>query len=178
MPSRQQQNRITLSSRINRVGKMVFPCSRCAQQKVECRRILGAKKCGNCTRRGCKCDVQDVTAPQFERIDKERQRIKSEIRQSREAMEAAMARWKRFERLQESLEEREAELIRRGLDNIEELERVEAEEKAASSLASAPSPLDPITLLEDFSCEIPPSQWADFLNTTNDVSTVGEASRS
>ncbi len=141
---------------------------------------MGSKKCGNCTRRGLRCDVRDVTDRDFEKIDKEASRLDAEIRKSREDMELAMARWKRFERLREVLKEKEIEMVRRGLDNIEELERVEDEERAVAQQAQRPSsvPPDPVTMLEDFSAEIPESQWSEFLASANAFSIPEEASHS
>ena len=46
-------------------------------------------------------------------------------------------------------------MIRRELDNIEELERVEKKERNAAG--SSEIPFDPITALEQFSSEVPES---------------------
>ena len=173
MSSRQSVNRLSLSKRINQLGKMVQPCSRCAQSKLECRLLLGSKKCGNCTRRGLKCNARDVSDSDFAKLDREASRLDSEIRRSREDMESAMARWKRFERLREALKEKEMEMVRRGLDNIEELERIEEEERMEKQQSPPPSsvPPDPITMLEDFSSEIPEVQWDAFLASTTNPGT-------
>jgi len=127
---------------------------------------MGSSKCGNCTRRGIKCDVRDVTERDFAKIDKEAARLDAAIKQFREEEEAARARWKRFERLREALKEKEIEMVRRGVDNIEELERIEDEERADAQDAQRPSsvPPDPITMLEDFSAEMPESEWQAFLS--------------
>ena len=128
---------------------MVYPCSRCDKKSLEYRRILGKKKCSNCTRRGCVCNVYDVTTSEVERISKEGDRLDSEIQKSFKAMREAMARMERFKRLRQVLKERELEMIRRGLDNIEELERIEKEER--DTVGSSEVPFDPIAALEQFS---------------------------
>ena len=61
-------------------------------------------------------------------------------------MREAIARMERFERLREALSKREEDLIRRSLDNIEELERLEDEERAARG--SSEVPFNPITTLK------------------------------
>ena len=44
-------------------------------------------------------------------------------------------------------------MIRRGLNNIEDLERIEEEERSAAGLSEIP--FDPIIALEQFSADIP-----------------------
>ena len=79
MRSRQTENRITLSTFINKVGVIVYPCSRCDENSLEYRRILGKKKYSNCIRKGYTCNVYDVIASKIKRISKESDRLDSEI---------------------------------------------------------------------------------------------------
>ena len=84
---------------------------------------MGQKKYRNYTRKGLSCDNYEVSVFQFEKLDKERIRLQSEIRKSRTVEREARARWERLKRLKEVLEAREEELIRRKVDNMEELDR-------------------------------------------------------
>ena len=68
-------------------------------------------------------------------------------------MREVIARMERFERLREALNKREEDLIRRGLNNIEELERLEDKERTARG--SSEVPFNPIITLEQFSSETP-----------------------
>ena len=156
MRSRQTENRIALGIFINKVGVIVYPYSRYDKKSLECRRILGKKKYSNYIRRGYICNIYDITASEVKRISKEGNRLDSEIQKSFEAMRKAIARMERFKRLRKILKERKLEMIRRGLDNIEELERIEKEERDAGG--SSEIPFDPITALEQFSSEVPESQ--------------------
>ena len=52
-------------------------------------------------------------------------------------------------------------MIRYGLDNIEELKRIEEEERNATG--SSEVPFDPIIVFEQFSSEVPESQWDSLL---------------
>ena len=61
-------------------------------------------------------------------------------------MREAIARMERFKRLRKVLKKRKLEIIRRGLDNIEELERIEKEERNAAGSSEVPFNL--ITMLE------------------------------
>ena len=72
--------------------------------------------------------------------------MEGKLQKSREAIREAIARIKRFERLREALSKREEDLIRRNLDNIEELKRFKDKECAAQS--SSEVPFDFITALE------------------------------
>ena len=47
-------------------------------------------------------------------------------------------------------------MIRRGLNNIEDLKRIEEEER--NIIGSSEVPFDPVTALEQFSSEVPESQ--------------------
>ena len=78
-----------------------------------------------------------------------------EIRRIKEIRRKNDARLARFERLQESLESHKLELIRRGIENIKELDRIEAEDRAAAG--SSEVPFNPVIALEQFSSEIPES---------------------
>ena len=64
-----------------------------------------------------------------------------------------MARMERFERLRKALSKREEDLIRRGLNNIEELKRIEDKER--TERGSSEVPFNPIIALEQFSSETP-----------------------
>ena len=79
-----------------------------------------------------------MTASEVKRILKEGDRLDSEIQKSFEAMREAMARIERFRRLREVLKERKLEIIRRGLDNIEELKRIKEEERNAAGSSEIP----------------------------------------
>ena len=64
--------------------------------------------------------------------------MEGKLQKSREAIREAMARIERFERLREALSKREEDLIRRSLDNIEELERFEDEERTIRGSSEIP----------------------------------------
>jgi hypothetical protein len=120
------------------------PCSKCKERGLECRVSLSSRKCGNCVRSGYRCDAQEVSARDFEKIDKERARLRAEKLAARERRLVEEARIARLEKLEELLESREGEMIRRGVANIEELERLEEQERAEAQkfASSAPTAVD------------------------------------
>ena len=135
---------------------MVYPCSRCDKKSLEYRRMLGKKKYSNYIRRGCAYNVYDIIASEVKRISKEGNRLDSEIQKSFNIMREAITRIERFKRLRKVLKERKLEIIRRGLDNIEELKRIEREERNA--IGSSEVPFNLIIAFEQFSSEVPESQ--------------------
>ena len=83
---------------------------------------MGSSKCGNCIRRGLRCDVRDVEADDFIRINREAARLEDKIEKMERIRRDNDARLERFRRLRKALYERELEMVRRGIENIEELE--------------------------------------------------------
>ena len=63
-------------------------------------------------------------------------------------------------------------MIRRGLNNIEDLKRIEEEERSAAGLSEVP--FDPVTALEQFSADIPVDQWDSLLSSVPPTSTSEE----
>ena len=96
MSSRQSRNRIALNTLINKSGNMGHPYSRCAQSSLECRRLLGSKKYSYYTRKGCSCDIYEVSNQEITKLSRESDRLDTEIRRFEEEEDAARARRKRF----------------------------------------------------------------------------------
>ena len=162
MSSNKYRNRLALSSYINRVGDISYPYSRYSYSSVNYRRLLGQKKYGNYTRLRRPYNVYEVSPSVLDKLAKEGERLDSEIRKIKEIRRINDIRLDRFERLRNSFKARKAKVIRRGLDNIEELERIEDEERQNSG--SAKVPFNPITALEQFSADIPLDQWDSLLS--------------
>ena len=108
---------------------MGYPCFRYSHSGANCRRLLGQKKYRNCTRLGRSCDIYEVSPSILEKLAKEGERLDSEIRKIKEIRRKNNARLDRFERLRDSFKTRKVEVVRRGLNNIEELERIEEEKR-------------------------------------------------
>ena len=149
MPKPRQVNRLRLARQIDLEGAMVQPCSRCKQSGEECRILLGSMKCGSCTRKGyAGCDVRDVTDADFDKLDNESEKLEEQLRIAKDQKSSARAKIKRLKSQRAYLKSRREELIRRGLNNIEELERLEASER--SSVPGLPSPsLNESTIMDD-----------------------------
>ena len=116
---------------------------------------MGKKKYRNYIRRGYIYNIYDITASEVKRILKEGNRLDSEIQKSFKAIREAIARMERFKRFREVLKERELKIICRRLDNIEELKRIEEEERNATG--SSEILFNFIIIFEQFSSEVPES---------------------
>ena len=146
MNSNKYRNRLALSSYINRVGDMGYPCSRYSYSSANCRRLLGQKKYRNCTRLGRLYNIYKVSLFILDKLAKEGEHLDLEIRKIKEIRRKNNIRLDRFERLRNSFKARKVKVIRRGFNNIEELERIEDEERQSSG--SAEVPFDLIIVLE------------------------------
>ena len=103
-------------------------------------------KYSNYIRRGLRCDIRNVEADDFIRIDRKAARLEGKIEKMEQIRRDNDARLERFKRLRKALYERELEIVRRGIKNIKELERIENEKRIARS--SFKIPFDPVIALE------------------------------
>jgi hypothetical protein len=141
--SRKVRERHALADRILRSGFEMPRCSRCVSVNSNCVASTDSKRCASCVRAGRPCDRVSFSVSALERLNREEERL---VRQKEEAfalIQETSAKLLRLERQQKSLRERGAEMLRRGLeslDELEELERREEEEKRSSEAAAAAIP--------------------------------------
>ena len=169
MPSRQHNNRLEYSRRINTLGIIVIPCERYARLQKECYLMVGSKKCGNCTQRGCSYNTIDDSLVQFAKIDKERERLEGRLHKAMEEEEmriaeasTARARWKRIKIQLQALQEREKKLVVRGANTLAEMDEIADKERRLCGEVEAvsPGPFD-IKEFNRFAEEI---DWGDVPN--------------
>src|SRR5438477_2337576 len=128
--SKKTQARHVLADQILRLGVVMHPCSRCSSSGGSCLVAQGSLKCSSCTRSGVGCDVLEMpSGAQFDRIGREKRRLQAELDSEREALLKSLAKTARLEKQKASLERREADLLRRGVETVEELERLEESER-------------------------------------------------
>lgn len=111
-------------------------CERYARFKLEYRLLTGSKKYREYTRRAVKYNTHDDSLVQFAKIDREQARLDTDIattkvakESSRLAIETSRAKLRRLKLQKEALRKREIDLVVRGVSIIEELERIEEEER-------------------------------------------------
>lgn len=157
LPKRHLGN-LALASRIEKIGEEMAPCDSCRRHK---RRCVAASpesaRCAECvrTRKGnCNFTAKLPTVNDWASLDRQRQKLRDEE-------EVVMAKILRLRKQQRFLDEREKEMVRRGVETLEELDQVEAAEKAelARQEASAQALTDASSSLEDPSTD--PEVFAD-----------------
>ena len=121
---------------------MAFKCANCVKSNSECKKSPDSS---SCIRKMCHCDMEPFSQSHFAKIDRERARIDVEEAKAREAMHEAMTKITRMEKLRRFLSAREAEMIRRGLENVEELEKLEKQEEERQKSAADPSSSTSVT---------------------------------
>ena len=124
----------------NRGVIMAFKCVACQKANSDCVRSKESSSCLACLRRTRPCKMEPFSDSEFAKVDKERARLETEMESLELAEEAILQKRRRIRKLQRYLASKEAEMIRRGLDNVEELEKMEAQEEAEKTATTA---LDP-----------------------------------
>ncbi|KAF8864466.1 hypothetical protein BDZ45DRAFT_759022 [Acephala macrosclerotiorum] len=116
------KERHSLAERTQKRGIEIPPCSRCQKQTLQCMVFSRSTRCGACVKRGLKCDVAGPREEDWARLDQERSRLAAEEEAAFTQEEAAFHRRMRIKSLSGVLEKKAGEMIRRGLQSVEELE--------------------------------------------------------
>ena len=107
---------------------------------------MGLSKYSNCIRRGLRCDIRNIEADDFIRIDRKAARLEGKIKKLKQIRRDNDTRLERFRRLRKALYERELKMVYRDIENIKELERIEDEKRIARG--SSKVPFDPVIALK------------------------------
>ncbi|KFY79343.1 hypothetical protein V499_01663, partial [Pseudogymnoascus sp. VKM F-103] len=120
------KERQLLANRIERNGIPMPLCSNCIRSERSCVVAPRHRRCSECTRRNSKCDAYGPSTAKWEKLQQE-----------------AYARRMRLRKQQKALKLRSAEMLRRGLKSLDELE--EAEERDRYEAESHAHLLSPTT---------------------------------
>merc|ERR1712224_756283 len=86
---RQHDRRISLAYSIEQHGTiMVKPCNYCSSHKKVCKVHIRSGRCGECVRRGRRCNLQ-VTRSEWTRLRAQRDRLTKELESAHAAQRAA-----------------------------------------------------------------------------------------
>jgi hypothetical protein len=91
-----------------------------------------ASRCSECVWGGFKCDVEGIPVRDWVTLEREEERIRSERQAAVQLMAITSARLARLEKQQEFLRKRGREMLRRGLDTLDQLDAEEQKEKDAA----------------------------------------------
>ena len=173
MPSDVQQKKrdqFALGKFIARTGIEMFPCSFCERNGKQC--IVAPSstsrlRCSECARIGKKCDVEGIPVGDWDAVEREESRLESaemvaadSLCRAQDQMNEALGRLERLRKQKQFLRKRAADMLRRGLKTLDELEDVEEKERLSreqpeevtppsypwsnfSSSIELPGPLDP-----------------------------------
>jgi len=142
--SKKTDERSALFAVIEHNGSDIMPCTYCFKNNLRCR-IFGAAsdKCSNCVKRGRPCDGNFV-ASSLTRLLSEQKRLEQSEEEAAKALQDAqreasiqLARLDRIRIQKRSLVTRSAELVRRGVQSLDELEEIERQESEAVFLAQS-----------------------------------------
>lgn len=108
------------------------PCSNCIRSERSCVVAPGHRRCSECTRRNSRCDACGPSAAEWEKLRKEEERLEAEEEAAAAQEQEAYARRMRLRKQQKALKLRGAEMLRRGLKSLDELEEAEERERRAN----------------------------------------------
>lgn len=106
-------------------------CSYCERRgKSSCQASLSdSSRCLDCVQHGqSRCDIQGLSAQQIRRLGAIHQRTEAELDAAEEELERASAKVRRLRKQKKMWLEKMMRAVSRGIDTVEELERVEKEE--------------------------------------------------
>ena len=124
--SKKLKERLELARRVERCGFEMSPCSPCRRSGRRC--IVSdadAARCSECVRSGRgNCDFSSnlPSLGDWASIDRQRRKLRDEE-------EEAMAKILRLRKQQRFLDDREQEMLRRGLESLDELDKAEEKER-------------------------------------------------
>ena len=85
------------------------------------------RKCGYCVRRGIKYNTIKISSSDFAKIKKKCSRINNELRAIRTSLSENLAKINHLKKQQTFLRKRKNEIIRRNIENIKVLKKLEKE---------------------------------------------------
>jgi hypothetical protein len=147
--ARKKREQFALARRILRDGIETMPCSFCQKNGKTCVVSSESSRCSECARLGKKCDVEMPSTGSWEALERAEEKLEVEERRAREeeriareryreAMAEAEGRLDRLARQRKFLKKRGAEMLRRGLRSMDELEEAEAREAAEREKGASP----------------------------------------
>ncbi|KAI0897858.1 hypothetical protein F4806DRAFT_460240 [Annulohypoxylon nitens] len=136
-----------------------MPCSYCSDRGLNCVASEDSDRCSECIRLGLPhCDVYGLSragvadiARKFHSLEDELIEAEEAEAQARKAEELAASRVRRLRKQRKFWAEKVKRMVKRGLDSIEELDRVEREEEEARQREAGPSNADASVASPSFS---------------------------
>ncbi|OBT49698.1 hypothetical protein VE04_10208 [Pseudogymnoascus sp. 24MN13] len=139
------KERQLLADRIERNGIPMPSCANCLRNGRSCIVAPGHRRCSECTRRNSKCDACAPSAAEWEKLRVEEERLEAEEEAAAAQEQEAYARRMRLRKQQKALKLRGAEMLRRGLRTLDELDEAEEKDRLEAEARDALLPSPPTT---------------------------------
>jgi hypothetical protein len=161
--------RPSLYDRVKR-GILMPSCSRCERRGTECRVAKDSARCAECILAGgnVKCDVLGPSSSEWAALERAENKIVDEVKQAEEAQAQLFLRLHeqqtkllRLRKQQEYFRNRAAEMLRRGLKSMDELDAAEAADRLALGQSTPKSITPPVLFDEHFEPFSPPPGFFD-----------------
>ncbi|KAH8659681.1 hypothetical protein BGZ61DRAFT_499694 [Ilyonectria robusta] len=165
---RVSQNRHSLQILVEAVGTLAMPCSYCEQRGLVCKiSPQSSSRCQSCVRAGESCDGYGLSvaaaqkiAAEKERLEREEEEAEEKLLQLQEKMNAVhlemntqFARISRLRRQKRQVTTKGLDMIRRGLESMDALEKAEQDEAAAEEVSHIDG------TFRDYSAEVVDASW-------------------
>jgi hypothetical protein len=137
------KERQILAMRVLSNGVEMPSCSRCERRDTKCIMSSDSSRCAECIRSGVKCDAAGPSCGDWERLQREEDRLSAEMEAAINQAQEAMAKQLRLRKQQKLLKTRGAEMLRRGLKSLDELDEAEERERAEAATPASP-PREPL----------------------------------
>ena len=149
--SRKTRSRLDLYARASR-GIEMSPCTRCQKKGTKCYVTSSSLRCAECIKAGggVKCDVYSPSPSEWALLDREESKLDASLRKTQEEQQQLFshladlqAKILRLNKQREMFRARAAEMLRRSLKSLDELDAVEEAERLAA--VRTPVETDPPT---------------------------------
>ncbi|KAF4463894.1 hypothetical protein FALBO_9279 [Fusarium albosuccineum] len=181
------QNRQALKILVESFGGVIMPCSNCEKRHLACVVAPDASgRCKSCVDSGWSCDGIALSVAAARKVAAEKRRLEQAEEEAEEElvvlqaessrihneMNAKFAKITRLRRQRRQVESKGQDMIRRGLNSMDELERAERDEEAALEQSISEG------TFRDWSAIAEESEWAalglgDFLDSSLGGSSSG-----
>jgi hypothetical protein len=170
---RKKREQFALGKRIDKIGFEMSPCSFCEKNGFSCVVATSESgRCSSCARRGRRCDVEGIPVGDWDTLEREESRLdaaetiaEDTLRKAQQEASEALNRLSRLRKQKQFLRNRAADMLRRGLKTMDELEAEEAKERSLSNVPDSSSndvPLDPATAAAFVDFDPSSPFWAGF----------------
>ena len=123
------------------------PCSRCEQRGFTCLVAKDSSRCSRCINAGgsVKCDVHGPSEESWRSLERAEKKLDDEWIATQERLLALQSKLLRLDKQRQMFRKRAAEMLRRGLKSLDELDAAEEAERLAAERPPVVKDTPPLT---------------------------------